>query len=575
MSASLTAQKAITYPIGEFQNVERFSIERCADDPFICDLLDKYSPKFVFHPNENFFPSTVDYFLAHSTLRYRYTKKNTKEILSLGEVNGKTLGQQIHGDDGEQTVDEIGKHQPSFRKSRSRGEYYLEVAKEHKNEVHKGFDPNTLDEQLIGYSNYGKLYNGETFMGYQLQYWIFFPNNGSIGYHEGDWEGISVTVDPKGAFVFATYMAHGRSGTYLPEQITFADSIGNEQVAAAFPDDVYSHPVVFISKAMHGSYPDERSRRRWKLFIPLPADKTKRGVAFNSFKKMHLLPNRFNATGNMNWVKFAGRWGGRRTNLFNSPDGPAYKKPYNRGTWFRHKDVKKKPDLRARGNRLASTWARLRFEPRYPVCDDANQWIYMVSRNDLREQYFAEVLHVKDPSAKYHNLDLYNFDNMITGIMECWRPGDTYITFDDVNFGGDLQVVSWSGEKIRKTRRIKENDRISSVCWARCEESNWVSFFKNKDFKGTSYFLNGDLATEVGDFSQTNLGGGEISSIRYCLPEGYKLVLYDQPDFTHSEHTMELQGTGKFSELDFHDSDTHMENVIRSARILSVVESVD
>jgi len=568
--AEANAQRTITYPIGEFKNVDVYSEVRCADDPFICSLLDKYAPKFIFHPNEKFLPSTVEYFLEHSTLRYRYSKKNTTEILRLGEVNGSVLGQQIHGSEGDFTVEEIGKHQPSFRKSRSRGEYYVEVVEQHRDKVLEGFDPDKLDEQLISYASYGRLYADSIFMGYQLQYWLFFPNNGSIGSHEGDWEGISVTVDESGEFIYATLMAHGRSGTYLPQQIAFADSVGNEQASVSEkPNEVFSHPVAFFSKAMHAAYPDKKIRRRWKFIVPLPADRTKRGAIFNSHSKVQLLPNRFMATGNMKWVQFAGRWGGRRTNLFNSPDAPPYKKPYNRGTWFRHKDVKKKPELRAIGNKIGAAWGRLRFEPRLPICDADNRWLMMVSRNDLREQYYAEIYRTDDPIAKYHNLDLYNFDNVITGTTSCLEGNDTYITFEDINFGGEKRVMTSEKKfSISKTEKVEDNDRISSLCWEKCEQSNWVSFFRNKNFRGASYFLNGDLSTSVTDFGETNVGGGTISSIRYCIPQGFKLVLFDKPDFVHDEYIIELRGSGRFSEIDFHFDDIQMEDVILSARIV-------
>ncbi|MEP5610797.1 MAG: hypothetical protein ABJP45_01045 [Cyclobacteriaceae bacterium] len=570
--AEVNAQKTITYPIGEFTNVNSSSEEQCADDPFVCGLLDKYAPKFIFHQNEKFLPSTVEHFLKYSTLRYRYSRRNTTEILGLGEVKESVLGQQIHGSEGSLTVEEIGKHQPSFRKSRSRGEYYVQVAKEHRDKVFRGLDPDTFDERLLCYANYGKLYKGEVLMGHQLQYWLFFPNNGSIGSHEGDWEGISVTVDLNGAFMYATYMSHGRSGTYLPQQIIFADSVGNEQSSSSeMPNEKFSHPVVFFSKAMHATYPDARSRRKWKFIIPFPADKTKRGSIFNSHSRIQLLPNRFIATGKMKWVQFAGRWGAKRTNWFNSPDAPPYKRPYYRGTWFRHKDVKKKSDLRAIGNEMGLVWGRLRFEPRLPNCDPDNRWLMMVSRNDLREQYFAEIYRTDDPVAKYHNLDLYNFDNVITGTTSCLQVADSYLTFDDINFGGEKRIVTSDTElSIYKTEKIEDNDRISSLCWEKCEQSNWVSFFRNNDFRGTSYFLNGELSTSVTDFEETNLGRGNISSIRYCIPAGYKLVLYDQPDFTHDEFTIELRGTGKFSEIDFHLDDTQMNDVISSARIISI-----
>jgi hypothetical protein len=564
----IQAQKVITYPIGEFKNADAYSDDRCGDDPFICGLLDTYSPKFIFHPNEKFYPSTVEYFLERSSLRYRYSKRKTKEILPVGEVNSANLGIQIHGSDGEQTVEQIGKHQPSFRKSRSRGEYYSAVADQYREKVFEGFDPIKLDSLLWCYANYGKLYEDNILMGYQLQYWLFLPYNGSIGYHEGDWEGITVTVDTKGDFIFATYMAHGRSATYLPEQIIFADSIGNEQASERLQaDEVFSHPVVFISKSMHASYPDKKVHRRWAGIIPLPADRTKRGSTFNSFSNTQLLPNRFMATNKMKWVQFAGRWGGRKSKLFNSPDAAPYKRPYYRGSWFRHKVRKKESFLRKKGREVGNEWGKLRFEPRIPMCDPENRWLMMVSRNDLREQYFAELYRMDDPVAKYHNLDLYNFDNVITGMMECSQPEDTYITFDAINYGGKKRVVEpWPGPDIRKTDKVENNDKISSLCWSSCENGNWVSFFKLKDFRGTSYFLNGELSMEVPDFNETNIGGEEITSIRYCIQEGYQLELYTQPNY--SGEVFMLEGSATFEEVDFFYKDDQMRDVIQSARIV-------
>ncbi|MEQ9403155.1 MAG: Vps62-related protein [Cyclobacteriaceae bacterium] len=560
-------QNVITYPIGEFKNVDSLSDSLCADDPFICGILNRYAPKFIFHSNEKFHPSTVEYFLEHASLGYRYSKKKTKKILPAGEVSGNILGTQIHGDKGDLTLEEIGKHQPSFTKSRSRGEYYLEAAEPSRDQVLAGMNPKDFDNQLYAYSNYGLLQDADTLKGYQLQYWLFFPNNGSLGHHEGDWEGITVTVNLNGDFISATYLAHGIQRSFLPEQIIFADSIGNEQRSKALlPDSVFSHPIVFISKSTHASYPAGKIHRRF----PLPSDKTKRGTAFNSFSRTQLLPNRFMAANDLKWVQFAGRWGRTKTKWFNSPDAAPYKWKYYKGTTFRHKKSKK---LRAKGRAVAAEWNRLEFEPGIPVCDTDNRWLMMFIHRDLREQYFAELYRRDDPLAKYHNLDLYNFDNDLTGIMECTQEGDTYLMFEGVNYGGEKYTVTpGSGLEIRRTEKVDGNDKISSICWENCGEESWVSFFKNKGYRGESYFLNSALNSSVADFDETKLGNDVITSIRFCLPVDYKLVLYDRPDFNFSEFKLELQGQGKFTEIDFDVENVEMKDVIQSARILRMEE---
>ncbi len=74
----------------------------------------------------------------------------------------------------------------------------------------------------------------------------------------------------------------------------------------------------------------------------------------------------------------------------------------------------------------------------------------------------------------------------------------------------------------------------------------------------------------VADFGKSNVGSQNITSVRYCVPVGFKLVLYDAPDFSVSEHKMEIIGTGEFGEIDFHLDDIQMDNVIQSARILPI-----
>lgn len=569
MATASSGQNIITYPIGKFKHVEALSDNLCADDPFFCELLDRYAPKYVFHPNEKFHPSTVAFFLEKASLGYRYSKRSTREILPVGAVSGEIIGRQIPGDKGDLTLDEVGNHHPSFTKSRSRGEYYLQAAEPYRDQVLAGMDPKDFDEQLVTYANYGYLYDADTLKGYQLQYWLFFPNNGSIGFHEGDWEGITVTVDLKGSFIFSTYLAHGIQSSFLSEQIIFADSVGNEQGdVSQSPDAVFSHPVVFISKSTHAAYPDEKVHRRF----PLPSDKTKRGAVFNASSRVQLLPNRFMATNDLSWVQFAGRWGRRRTKWFNSPDAAPYKWKYYKGTSFKHKKVRGKA-MREKGRAVSAIWNRVEFEPRIPVCDVDNRWLMMFIHKDLREQYFAELYRRDDPLAKYHNLDLYNFDNDLTGIMECTQQGDTYLLFEGDNYGGKkYTVIPRSGPEIRRTEKIEGNGRISSVCWENCGNESWVSFFTRSGFRGESYFLNQVIESSIANFDDTLLGNRSITSIRFCLPTNYKLVLYDQPDFTYSTFKLELKGQGKFTEFDFDIENRDMKEVIQSARIVRMGE---
>ena len=551
--------------IGEFK-YNQDTTTLCDDDPFICSLINKFAPKFIFHPNEKFFPSTVDYFINNSSLNVRHSKKCEEEILPVGSVNVKNLGDQIDPIKRSKCKAVSKKWLPSFRKSHTRQEYFLDIPKEREDKVHKGFDPKTLDQNLILYANYGKLFKEDTFKGYEIQYWLFFPNNGSIGSHEGDWEGISVRTNEEGLFQYATYNAHSERRSYLKEQLIFADPSGKEQEKRTqIPEGEFTHPVVFVSKTMHASYSKEGKHRRWAFILKLPTDKTKRGYTFNSFNRVQLLPNRFMAKGNLNWVKFSGRWGGSK-GMFGSPSGPTSKRGYNRGTPFRH-PVKTK-HIRAEARAMALAWSKVKFQPRYPISNDSNQWVMISYSKNKKDQHLAEIYRADDDFHKYRDLSLFNFNNTASSIVLSNELKKSYSWFTLPNYGGRKYNSQDRSEESVEKSRVELNNAMSSICWNECGQNSWVSFFEHRNYKGRNHFLDSKEAIEISNFEQTEISNDEVSSLRYCIPEGYILELFDLPNFEFESYKKVLNGSGELSEIDFLIKDKFMQNVIRSARII-------
>lgn len=188
-------------------------------------IIGKVGPLILFHPDDPFRPSSVEYFLNNATLvaKNGLVRPAASEPLPSGG-----------GDDGEYWL--VGNSSGKNGNLASAVSY-----------VNAKFQNNWLD----------------------LQFWIFYPHNGGgalkvkvvlgsgvasstvlnetmdltpMGQHGGDWEHVTVRVDPVRQEVRALYLAQHDGGKWL--------SLGD----IAFNN---GGPIVYASKHGHASYRDE------------------------------------------------------------------------------------------------------------------------------------------------------------------------------------------------------------------------------------------------------------------------------------------------------------------------------
>ncbi len=245
------------------------------------DLLAKYAPVLYFHPDEQFFPTTIDAMLNESDLKHiveweeDYINDNMPvDVSSLNHKNET---------------------------------YYLDMRNATAGYTSIGPNPDRFDKYPR--TIYGRQVDTENFT--VLQYWFFYPFNDFRGGHEGDWEMIQLLLDfntkePK----FATYSFHYNAKTYEWEELQKVDN---------------THSKVFIALGGHASYIKDESE--WDL-APYTREKvaSEGDSTINSNLKVKSMDN---------WIFFKGVWGewDGNNSLFNGPRSPfylAYKNQTNR-----------------------------------------------------------------------------------------------------------------------------------------------------------------------------------------------------------------------------------------------------
>jgi hypothetical protein len=102
---------------------------------------------------------------------------------------------------------------------------------------------------------------------------------------------------------------------------------------------------------------------------------------------------------------------------------------------------------------------------------------------------------------------------------------------------------------------------------SRAEEA-WVQLFDGKDFTGPSLTIRFPREIKKLEDVRNDQGGGgfedKASSVKWCIPEGWSFVLYEDPIF-NGEFT-ELKGNGQIQEIRDLDQHNHRENQASSGR---------
>ncbi|KAE9584955.1 putative vacuolar protein sorting-associated protein [Lupinus albus] len=188
-------------------------------------IMEFYSPFLVLHPNEEFYPSSVNWFFSNGALLYTKGQESAPIII---KPNGTNLPQGGEND----------------------GAYWIDLPTdgENKDRVSKGFLNSSRS-----YLHVKPMY-GSTFT--DLALWIFYPYNGAakaklqfikniklgkIGEHVGDWEHVTLRVSNFNGQLWKMYFSQHNKGTWLDaSQLEF--NVGNK-------------PNAYSSLHGHASYP--------------------------------------------------------------------------------------------------------------------------------------------------------------------------------------------------------------------------------------------------------------------------------------------------------------------------------
>ena len=279
-------------PISLRQVIEEGARYARLPPPQTAEYIRKFAPEVRIHPEEQYLPSSIEWYLRRIIMRFNVKGGSDDAILGKGQVNLENIANQSnHGQIS-------GASYPS--------DFFLQIPNDsdEENTRHGSLDSAICYVRTLPYTDYA-----------DIQYWFFYPYNGDITpgplnfAHEGDFEHITVRVSYNGEMVQAFYAAHDKEGQWhSPKDITM-NSAGR--------------PVVYSAKSSHASYPTSGEQKRKSIF---PNDYTANGgLVWNT--QQNLL--RISET-QPNWIKFSGMWGEIGIMDFTTgPRGPAFQSAWN------------------------------------------------------------------------------------------------------------------------------------------------------------------------------------------------------------------------------------------------------
>lgn len=272
-------------------------------------LLKKFAPRIWLHRDEAYKPSTPEWFMQQSRLRFNHNNCYDHNVIERGNVNANNIANQSH-----QGNDRWCRHNSSnIHYSNSSTSFFLDLE-------------NSRQGTVLAQSQwklYGHVYkyghNGDI----MIQYWQFYAYNASGASslrinHEGDWEYTAVIIDSAEQVKEVQFRQHGHEFIYQKNQIEWVDG---------------THHVTFAAKGSHANYKNKGFSQNCDYTGPLSVlDICGAGIAWDSWRSNFGGIVNLGETGrtlnNSNWIHYAGLWGeigdfpdGHTT----GPTGPAQK----------------------------------------------------------------------------------------------------------------------------------------------------------------------------------------------------------------------------------------------------------
>jgi hypothetical protein len=224
-------------------------------------LAERFAPYFYLHPDEEFYPVSVDYAISRSDLMRNdgsaggilVSSSPTEAMLS--GLTDPSAGYYLDNRRG--TIDDDGIID-DFQASKT------------------SLTP-TVHARVT--SAYGS--------GYAVQYWMYYPfNDGPLNRHEGDWEMVTVLVD---------------SGED-PVSVGYSQHYGGENAEWSAVEVSGDHPKVYVALGSHANY-----LRSYEGAFGLAADKV--SASGRVLRSDDYTLTMVGEAGEGSWLDFAGYWG--------------------------------------------------------------------------------------------------------------------------------------------------------------------------------------------------------------------------------------------------------------------------
>src|SRR5690554_4850468 len=271
-------------------------------------VVEKFAPQVRLHPEERYFPSSVAWYLER-------TQVHTPARVSMGDLPTLMATKRVDSSVADRTRASIAeKVEDTLEEKLGQSvfaKHFLKIRKDRREHEHAA---------RVGELKSAKTYvhlrePGGDARGLEIQYWFFYPYSGPVlagpagGAHEGDWEHITVRLDPSLQRVEKVFFAaHDREGTWVSaEDVQFVED---------------THPVVYSARYGHASYPSAGIQSRGML----PADRTADGGAlWQTWENLKIIADHTGPRTDIAWLSYAGRWG-KTGVLFSGPRGPAFQR---------------------------------------------------------------------------------------------------------------------------------------------------------------------------------------------------------------------------------------------------------
>ena len=289
------------------------------DDVLEQMLAETFSPVIKFHPDEKFYPTSVESFLNASNLMYYHDDDLKLNCLVSDNVNIDNLLTFQHQDtitclsnkcmhSGDvKSSDSTHSNSTKFNLQLKTSEFYTGSSNldsvpvyAHVHPSQNEIFPNTIT----------------------IQYWFLYAFNGPqmkcLGAHEGDFEHISIIYDTY-SITHAYYSAHSHEGTWKPvSEISFING---------------THPIVYSALNSHASYESPGVKKRKTTFGIINDHCADGGevwtpTAINIGESQRPMPG-------SEWIQYSGSWGSLTSVKFpcaafdgSPPENPSIQRDY-------------------------------------------------------------------------------------------------------------------------------------------------------------------------------------------------------------------------------------------------------